>query len=145
MEMDNRNEGGEAGERLSLRKGSSITLRATSAGLIFPGLVNVGEEAGEALFEQFLDLAIVLQVATEGVGDVFAAQAVIGGEFGDEIDLVLGLGKVIQDGRQVPTTEGKDVASLLHEVDRHRFAAMAGEVLAMLLCQSDAVLARLLA
>ncbi len=71
---------------------------------LLPGLVNVGEEAGQALFEQFLDLAVVLQVATKGIGDVFAAQAVIGGEFGHEINLVLGLGKVIQDGRQVPVS-----------------------------------------
>jgi hypothetical protein len=35
----------------------------------FSGLIHVGEEAAQALFEQVFDLTIVLQISAEGVSD----------------------------------------------------------------------------
>jgi hypothetical protein len=36
---------------------------------LLPSLIHVGEEAGQALFEQVFDLTIVLQISAEGVSD----------------------------------------------------------------------------
>ncbi len=130
--------------RAFLESGSSITLRATSAGLIFPSLINVGQEAGKGLFQMNHHLAIIFQVATKGIRDVTTAELVVSGKFGDQINLVFGLWKIVQNGSQMAAAQGKDVRGCLNKIDRHRLAAMGGKVLALFLGQGHAVLAGLL-
>lgn len=127
-----------------LKGGSSITLRTTSAGLIFPSLVDVSQEAGENFFQMDHHLTVFIQVAAKGIRDVTTTQSVIGDEFSDEINLVFRLWKVIQDRGHVVAAEGEDVRGGLHKINGHRLAAMAGKIHPALLRQGHAVLAGLL-
>ncbi len=86
-----------------------------------------------------LHFTIVFLPAAERIADIPAAQGVVGGELAEQVDFVLRLRIVIEQGGEVIAAEGKDVRRFVHDIDGDSPAAVPGEIQSAFLGDGDAV------
>ncbi len=109
-----------------------VVLLGTSAGLLvrFPGLLDVGEDAGQEFFEVLEGFLVGGPAGTEGVNDIAATEGVVLGELGDEVGFVRGGGEIHLQSGEMVAAHGEDVGGALEELPRDGAAAVAGEIVA---------------